>query len=113
MAQLRDAREILRAAATTRHRDELALEAAYLAPETDVERRLVNIWGEVLDLEGIGIDDGFFELGGDSLHMTQVIARIIDALGVEVPIETFFDGPTIRHLAATVATLSPLEPGDA
>jgi acyl carrier protein len=102
MAAPQDVRDILRVATVTKAREELDVESPYIAPATGTEQQLAEIWTEVLLITGIGLDDNFFELAGDSLQMTQMMARIIARWGVEVPIETFFIGPTIRELAAFV-----------
>ena len=74
-------------------------------PRTDVERQLVAIWESVLDRDGVGVRDSFFDLGGYSLRMLQVATRIHDAWSVEVPMESFFSEPTIEHLAIVVTEL--------
>src|SRR5207248_9532332 len=53
------------------------------APRTPVEETLAGIWSEVLGVEPIGIEDNFFQLGGDSLLATQVISRLRRAFGVQ------------------------------
>ena len=63
---------------------------------------LANIWAKVLKLARV-IDDNFFELGGHSLLATQVVARIREALDVELPLRRFFGAPTIRGLATIIA----------
>jgi amino acid adenylation domain-containing protein len=75
---------------------------SYVAPRTVVEAKLAELWGEVLGLERVGIHDEFFTLGGHSLRMTQVLSRIRETLGVEIPLRTFFAEPTIARLAAAV-----------
>jgi len=71
----------------------------YVAPHTSVESILTGIWCEVLDLERAGIHDNFFELGGHSLLAAQVIARIVAAFGIELPLRVIFEAPTIAELA--------------
>jgi acyl carrier protein len=102
LAMLQEAGRTVRAVTVRRTRNGLGLQAVHCAPATDVQRWLADIWSEILDIDGIGIDDSFFECSGDSLQMTQVIARVIDQLAVQLPIERFFDGPTIRELAAII-----------
>ncbi|TMR17668.1 amino acid adenylation domain-containing protein [Nonomuraea turkmeniaca] len=75
--------------------------AAFRAPATAVESDLAEIWAGVLGAtEPIGADDDFFELGGHSLAATQIIARVQARYGLEVPIITLFEHPTIAGFAA-------------
>lgn len=74
-------------------------------PRTDLERALVPIWESVLDRQAIGVRDSFFDLGGYSLRMLQVAARIHEQWNVEVPMESFFSEPTIEHLAIVITEL--------
>jgi amino acid adenylation domain-containing protein len=76
-----------------------ALEAS-TAPRNSIEKKLVEIWGNVLALPGsIGIDDDFFELGGHSLKATLLTARIHQVFDVQVPLADIFTSPTVRGLA--------------
>jgi aspartate racemase len=68
-------------------------------PRDDVERRLCQLWGEVLNTSQVGIDDDFFELGGHSLMAAQLFARMDQAFGRSLPLATLFDAPTVRGLA--------------
>jgi amino acid adenylation domain-containing protein len=78
---------------------------AYVAPTNPIEEQLAQIWGDVLGVERVGVEDNFFDLGGHSLLATQVISRIRTALDVQVPLRTIFDTPTVAGLARTVAEL--------
>jgi amino acid adenylation domain-containing protein/thioester reductase-like protein len=75
----------------------------YLQPQSPLEVALCAIWRELLRVERIGRDDNFFELGGHSLLALQVTAAIRESLGVDVPLQTLFESPTIAALAATSA----------
>lgn len=66
------------------------------------EEELNAIWREVLSLELIGRDDSFFELGGDSLLATQIVTRIRERIGVDLPVRDIFVHPTLRELAEAV-----------
>jgi amino acid adenylation domain-containing protein len=73
---------------------------SYVAPETEAERRLAEIWAEVLRVERVGTRDDFFALGGHSLLATQVISRVRQAFGAELPLRAVFERPTVGELAA-------------
>jgi acyl carrier protein len=73
------------------------------APRTDEEHALAEIWREVLGLKELGIDENFFELGGDSLSATRVFARINRAFAMDLSLREILDHPTIRALAELVA----------
>jgi acyl carrier protein len=60
---------------------------------------LAEIWAEVLRLERVGIHDNFFEIGGHSLLATQVISRVRERLGVDLPLRSVFESPTVSELA--------------
>jgi amino acid adenylation domain-containing protein len=71
-------------------------------PRTETERKLGEIWKELLKVEEVGVDQNFFELGGHSLLVLQVIARIRRLFEVELPVRTVFEEPTLAGLAASV-----------
>jgi acyl carrier protein len=73
--------------------------AAYAPPRTGIEELLVDVWARLLRVEQPGIRDNFFALGGHSLLAVQVIARIRQILGVEMPLRAMFDAPTIAEFA--------------
>ncbi|WP_224242633.1 non-ribosomal peptide synthetase [Hyalangium gracile] len=71
-------------------------------PRNDTERRIAEIWARVLGVERVGIGDDFFALGGHSLLATQIVSRIRDALGVDLPLRCVFEAPSVEKLAAEV-----------
>jgi acyl carrier protein len=77
-------------------------ERTFVAPRTETEEKLTQIWREVLSIDQVGVEDNFFDLGGHSLIVIQVIARIRKVLEVEVPFRTLFEEPTIAALADEV-----------
>ncbi|MGH7844015.1 MAG: non-ribosomal peptide synthetase, partial [Candidatus Binatia bacterium] len=76
------------------------LKCPYVPPRTDMERRLLRIWEEVLGLDGIGIHDNFFDLGGHSLLGARLIAQIQERFAVDLPLRSLFESPTAAQLAA-------------
>ncbi|MCB0155794.1 MAG: amino acid adenylation domain-containing protein [Anaerolineae bacterium] len=75
------------------------LTQVYVAPRSEIEEALANIWLQLLPVERVGIYDDFFELGGHSLLATQTIARIQQRFQVTLPLQTIFDTPTVAELA--------------
>ncbi|BCY09671.1 SDR family NAD(P)-dependent oxidoreductase [Actinoplanes sp. L3-i22] len=79
------------------------LSTSYLAPRTDVEKAIAEIWQETLGVAQIGILDHFFtDLGGSSLIATQVVAQVRDRFQVTLPLRRFFEGPTVAEIAGIV-----------
>lgn len=74
----------------------------YEAPKTDTEKRLAEIWSDLLGLEQVGIHDAFFDLGGHSLLVVQMNSRILETFGIRLSIRTIFEKPTIAQLAAEI-----------
>ncbi len=76
----------------------------YCPPQDDIEKQMVRIWASVLELEpqSVGVTDNFFQLGGHSLKVTVMTARVLRETGVRIAIENVFNTPTIRALAAYV-----------
>jgi len=68
-----------------------------------VAAKLADIWGEILGIDGIGIDDDFFALGGHSLNAVRMFGRIRKEYGVNLPLATLFEAPNVDKLAAIVS----------
>jgi len=83
------------------------LNAEFTAPFSLLEEILSSIWAEVLKLGRVGIDDNFFQLGGDSLRATQAVVRIQDRLCVELSATSLFRDPTIASLAKRIENDHP------
>jgi acyl carrier protein len=94
--------KIDRSALPPPNRDRIEGDNPFVAPRTPHEAKLTEIWSEVLGVEKVGVHDNFFELGGHSLLMIQAVARIRELFNVEIPIQTFFQGPTVADLATAV-----------
>jgi len=74
----------------------------FAGPRTPIEKKLAEIFIEVLKAESVGIHDNFFDLGGHSLSATQVGSRVRNVFRVELPILCLFESPTIIELAAVI-----------
>ncbi|MFE9427014.1 amino acid adenylation domain-containing protein [Kitasatospora sp. NPDC006697] len=74
--------------------------AKYRAPRNPLEAKLAELFAEALELEQVGIDDDFFDLGGHSLRVTKLISRIRASLGIKVPIRVMFSNTTVAKLSA-------------
>ncbi|AXQ55558.1 amino acid adenylation domain-containing protein [Streptomyces koyangensis] len=90
---------------------------APVAPRTPTEQTLAELWAEVLGTERIGVEDGFFDLGGDSITALRLMSRISGVFGVDLPPRALFDGASVRALAEAVEeeilkTLEELVGGD-
>ncbi|MFL5358250.1 amino acid adenylation domain-containing protein, partial [Archangium sp.] len=79
------------------------------APRNPIEEQIAAIFRELLKLERVGLNESFFELGGHSLLATQAISRIVETLGVELPLRDIFEAPTVAGLAAIVAKMTGAE----
>jgi len=83
-------------------KDRPLLDNEYVAPASPIEEMLVEIWSKVIGIDRVGIHDHFMELGGDSLNAGQVMARIIDAFGVDLPLRVMFESSTVAQIAALI-----------
>lgn len=82
-----------------------ASDQAFIAPRTDAEVLVSEVWREVLAVPQVGAHDDFFELGGHSLLALRVIARINAAVGIELPIQAFFAETSVAGVASQVEQL--------
>ncbi|MCY1047015.1 amino acid adenylation domain-containing protein [Corallococcus sp. bb12-1] len=88
-------------------RDRPGAEDDFVAPETALERGIARVWAEVLRVDAVSATAHFFELGGQSLLATQVIARLGDVVQRPVALRTLFEHPTLRDFAAALEAVHP------
>jgi amino acid adenylation domain-containing protein len=74
----------------------------YVAPKTPVQEVLAGIWSRLLGVPMVGLNDNFFQLGGHSLLVTQVISRIRHIFKLELPLQVFFEAPVLGQLAQKI-----------
>jgi amino acid adenylation domain-containing protein len=75
------------------------LNTVYVQPQNETEEAIAIVWQEVLKLDQVGIDDNFFEIGGDSLLMAQLSSKLSQVLGRQLSIVELFQYPTIQSLS--------------
>jgi amino acid adenylation domain-containing protein len=80
-------------------------EESYIAPRNIVEERLAALIAPLLRVERVGVNDNFFLLGGHSLLGTQLISRISDSFGINLPLLSLFDHPTLGGMSAEIEQL--------
>ncbi|WP_143589956.1 non-ribosomal peptide synthetase [Streptomyces africanus] len=78
------------------------LRTAYVGASTEVQRQVVAVWQDVLNIERIGVRDNFFELGGHSILAIQVVGRLRDAFDGQLPMTAIFENPTPGQLATAI-----------
>ncbi|NEQ82392.1 MAG: non-ribosomal peptide synthetase, partial [Moorea sp. SIO2I5] len=74
----------------------------YVAPRTNIEKTLVSIWSQILNLQQVGIYDNFFLLGGDSLQAMRVVSQVRSTLNIELPLRSLFEFPTVIEWAKQI-----------
>ncbi|MGV0707343.1 phosphopantetheine-binding protein, partial [Mycolicibacterium porcinum] len=74
----------------------------YRAPDSPTEEALAGIYAQVLGLDRVGVDDSFFDLGGDSLSATRLINTVNASLGADLAVRAVFETPTVAELASRV-----------
>jgi amino acid adenylation domain-containing protein len=79
-----------------------ASDEGYVAPRTPEEEVLAGLWSKLLRVERVSVNDSFFDLGGHSLLATQAVSRVRETFGVELPLRSMFESPTVEGLAREV-----------
>lgn len=79
-----------------------ALAAAVVPPRDELEVKLTAIWRQALELDALGVEDNFFDLGGDSVAAVRVISMVQRELDAPVGLAALFDAPTVADLAAVL-----------
>lgn len=75
----------------------------YVAPRNDIEKKVVEVWQEVMGVNQVGVNDNFFtELGGSSLLAVQIVGRLRSRLQVNLPLRKFFESPTVAEMATVL-----------
>ena len=88
---------------------EVVGEGDYRAPQTPTQRLIADLYGELTGASRVGLDDSFFALGGHSLLAMRLVARIREALGVDLPLRALFEAPTVEGLAECLVNLQKTE----
>jgi len=78
------------------------LDKPFIAPRTDIEKKLAQIWSEVLELDLVGVDDDFFDLGGDSLLASRIVTRVNQHFHTETTVADFFGLATVAKLSRAI-----------
>ena len=78
------------------------LSTPLVAPSTETETKIAEVWESMLGVRPVGIHDGFLELGGDSLLAARLVARLREIFDLDLPVRLFFEAPTVEQLAVEV-----------
>jgi amino acid adenylation domain-containing protein len=81
------------------------LATPFVAPRGETETAVARVWEEMLGVAPVGADDDFHALGGDSLLAAQLISRVRECLGVELPVRSLYEAPTVAGLARAALAL--------
>ncbi|MGZ5017294.1 MAG: thioesterase domain-containing protein [Methylobacter sp.] len=77
---------------------------AFSAPSNEIERKLADIWQDLLNLKNIGIQVNFFDLGGHSLVAVKMVVEINKLFGIDLPLGAIYQYPTIKQLATAISS---------
>ncbi|WP_373528142.1 amino acid adenylation domain-containing protein [Nostoc sp.] len=73
---------------------------SYIAPCNELEKKIADVWQELLGIKQVGIHDNFFELGGDSLIAVQILTRLRNSFSIQLSVANLFESPTIAEIAS-------------
>lgn len=82
-------------------------EKLYVAPRTDIEKKLTSIWQNVLGIKNIGVTDNYFDLGAESLMTARLFARLTREFGRKISPTLLFEAPTVELLSQVIAGVGP------
>jgi len=85
------------------------LDIPFVVPRTLVEETISRIWSEVLEIDQCGVDDNFFDLGGDSLLAGRIVARVNRHFRANITVSDFFESATIEKLSRVINYVRPSE----
>lgn len=89
------------------------MQTSYVAPSTDLEREIVEVWEKLLGIGEVGVHDNFFELGGNSLIGTQLASQLRSKFQVELPLRRLFEDPSVSSVARIIEEERLQHGGDA
>ncbi|MCO4313104.1 type I polyketide synthase [Pectobacterium versatile] len=81
-----------------------ALSVDYVAPENDIEKEIIKVWQSILGISGIGVNDNFTELGGNSLLAVQVVSTVSGIFEIDIRVDLFYQNQTVKGLATLILT---------
>lgn len=99
-------------ATTAPHHARPPMSGSFAAPDSPLETEIARLWERLLGISGIGIHDSFFELGGNSLLLTQLLAQIRKTFRQELSLTSLFERPTIAGIAKLLQDAAQAKHGD-
>ena len=79
---------------------------SFRSPRSATEHTVAQIFADILGLDRVGIDESFFEVGGNSLSATKLVSRVNAALGTDLGVRAIFEAPTVAALSSTISAVS-------
>jgi len=108
----RSARQIMTAIDEGRRHARPEGRGSFVAPRTSTEALIIEIWQQVLAIDGISVEDNFFELGGHSLLATQLVARLRETFKLNFSLRSLFSAPNVADIALDIARRKAEQSGD-